>query len=766
MKKFLISLFTVITFYCCKTATSYNNIQVETKEALVKAIKSAKPGDVIVMANGEWKNLELKFYGLGTKEAPITLRAETDGEVIITGKSFLKLGGEYLKVEGLYFTDGYTTDKAVIRYKIDNNKIAKHCIVTNCVIKNFTQPNRDKKDHWIEFWGQHNQLDHCYISGKSNQGPTLRVFLKGNENVNTYHKIFANHFGPRPRKGGPRAETMQIGDSYTSMTPAYVKVEKNYFEKCNGEVEIISSKSNFNEFNYNIFDQCEGSLVLRHGNYNKINGNIFIGSDDSNFIGGIRVINTGHWITNNYFYNLRGNEFRAPLAVMNGIPKSPLNRYNQVTDVVVANNTWMNCKSPFHFSVGANLEQKDVLPASEIRSARPERIIIANNIMYSENTSDSLIVAYDDVDGINFYKNISSHPFNTVITKEGVISEKIEMERYSDWLLFPNSQLKEGYTGFDFDKNIRTDLFGRSRENITIGAISQFNNIKGEIDYKIYGTNWFNPNVKRKQPKQTEANNSEEFLKAIENSDIGDTILLTAKNYTITTPVSIKTEIVITSKNKEERAQLHFTGEASGFKLYPNSNLKLTNVELLGDGTQKAFSTLDENMYTTYNLFVDNTQVSNFKTIFEATKGSFADEISITNSELTNCKYGILLNKEIDDKGDYNAEFLTIENSKFSNIAKDVINYYRGGYDESTIGGNLIVKKNTFTNCGKSELNGILIKNRGIVNLEFENNSFINNSPKFTAILWGAKGQKSVNNTIQNSGKIKVEENLSQKLIY
>jgi hypothetical protein len=80
--------------------------------------------------------------------------------------------------------------------------------------------------------------------------------------------------------------------------------------------------------------------VTRHGNYCTIDGNYFNGDDISENIGRIRLINTGHWVTNNYFYNLKGQNFRSPLAVMNGIPKSPLNRYNQVTDVVVAHNTW------------------------------------------------------------------------------------------------------------------------------------------------------------------------------------------------------------------------------------------------------------------------------------------------------------------------------------------------------------------------------------------------------------------------------------------
>ena len=200
---------------------------------------------------------------------------------------------------------------------------------------------------------------------------------------------------------------MQLGASSTSMTPAYINVEGNFFERCNGEVEVISSKSNFNSFKNNVFYQCEGSLVLRHGNYATVDGNLFIGDPKSDKVGGIRVINTGHWITNNYFVGLRGKEFRSPLAIMNGIPKSPLNRYNQVTDVVVAYNSWFDCQTPWQFSVGVNTDKSDVLPKQEIRSARPERVLLANNVIYQgvQNLS-APIKAYDTIDGARFYNNV------------------------------------------------------------------------------------------------------------------------------------------------------------------------------------------------------------------------------------------------------------------------------------------------------------------------------------------------------------------------
>ena len=77
-----------------------------------------------------------------------------------------------------------------------------------------------------------------------------------------------------------------------------------------------------------------------------------------------------------------------------------------------------------------------------------------------------------------------------------------------------------------------------------------------------------------------------------------------------------------------------------------------------------------------------------------------------------------------------------------------------------------MLNNNNFTNCGKADKSGMLIQNQGIVNVDFSNNTFKNNPVQTIAILWGEKGQKPVNNTIINSGEIKIEQNLKQKLMY
>ncbi|MBP0904910.1 chondroitinase-B domain-containing protein [Mariniflexile gromovii] len=766
MKRIAIISTLVILFITTKSLAQTNSIKVLNINELNNAIKNCKAGDQIIMANGVWKDVEIKFYGKGTKENPITLTAETIGKVTIEGISNLKIGGSNLIVNGLYFKNGYTPSKNVIQFKIDN-KIADNCTVTQCVIEGFTQPDRDVSDHWVEFWGRHNELSHCYLTGKSNFGPTIMVRLEGNENIYNYHHITNNHFGPRPRKGGPHGETIQLGDSGTSMTPSYTLVSNNFFERCNGEIEVISNKSNFNEYRNNVFFESEGSLVLRHGNYCTIDGNVFIGNDNSTNIGGIRVINTGHWITNNYFYKIKGKEFRSALAVMNGIPKSPLNRYNQVTDVVVAYNSFIDCKSPWQFSVGSNVSQSDVLPATEIRSARPERVVVANNLIYNEVADVNPIVNYDKVDGVTFKNNIINNENKSEVKPEGLITKAVTVSKKSKALFVSNENISDVYSGFYFE-TITKDLFGNARtpNSNNVGAI--VNPVKENavlIDKTKFGTHWFNPNNVVK-PKTINVSTSEALITALKEANAHDVISLKKGTYKLNSSVVINKAVSIVSASKNRKPELIFSSENTAFEMHPNGNLTLENIVLTGNKTQNTFTTLDKYMSKAYDLFINNVEIKNFKSVLEVSKGSFADTVSVANSSIKNCERGFMLNKETNDGGDYNAEFVIIKNTTFDNIQEVVLDYYRGGYDESTIGGNLILKNNTFTNSGKAEKDSILIKNRGIVNVEFSKNTFKNNPVKLIAILWGEKGQEPGENTIVNSGKIEVVQNLELKLMY
>lgn len=758
--------------FSCGKNTTTKDIYVKDIAELNTAILNANAGDEIVMANGDWNDVEIRFVGYGTEKRPITLKAENPGKVFIKGKSDLKLGGEFLVVNGLYFSNGSSPSRAVIEFAINEDTVANHSRITNSVIFDYNKAQRNQTDLWVLLKGRYNELDHCYIAGKANRGPTVRVDLEGNKNIKNYHKITNNHFGPRPPKGGPSAETIQLGNSYTSMAPSYTLVANNLFDRCNGEVEIISSKTNFNEFRNNVFYKSEGSLVTRHGNYCTIDGNYFIGDPNSEQIGGVRLIGTGHWVTNNYFYNLKGQVFRSPLAVMNGIPKSPLNRYIQVTDVVVAYNTWVNCSSPWQFGVGSNIDQKDVLPASEIRSERPIRTIVANNLIYNENEDEQPIVAHDSLDGIIFKSNLinnqgGSFKFDSMVKQEDFSLTELQHNIFVPTNGLPDFEL---YNGFEFDL-ISKDLFGNSRKkDNTVGAIAGKSSKKITImDKSQYGPDWYPLKSATENKAKTISVGSTTALQiAVQEAASGDTIILTANLYELNSPLKIEKKLTIKSADATRKAVLQYSGEVEtpAFEMNPKGELNLTSVALEGNGKNYAFASLKEKMASLYNLEVRDSEISNFDYVLKGYKHSFSEYIKMKSTLVKNCNNGVELSAEDDDRGDYNAENVFIDDCLFENIGKNVIDYYRGGYDESTVGGNLVVTNSIFTKCGAEEENETLLNTYGIINVNLSSNKFMDNNVKLVAQLWGAKDNKHSDNIIENSGTLTVEENLPLKLMY
>ncbi|MET2986097.1 chondroitinase-B domain-containing protein [Aureibaculum conchae] len=764
----LIFVSLMILMFSCKDKLETKTNTVKNISELESAILDAEPGDNIVMANGIWKDIQIKFTGDGTKAHPITIKAETPGKVFIEGVSSLELSGNYLEVSGLFFRNGYSPKTNVIAFRTSDKEVANHSKVTNCVILDFNNLERDQDNLWVQFYGKYNELSNCYIAGKTNGGPTVRVDLKGNQSIRNYHKIINNHFGPRPRKGGARGETIQLGSSFTSMSPSNTTIANNLFEECNGEVEIISSKTNFNIIKNNVFYKSEGSVVTRHGNYVTVDGNYFIGDGENDQYGGIRIINTGHWVINNLFYKIKGKNFRSPIAIMNGIPKSPLNRYNQVTDVVVAYNTFVDSDSPWQFGVGTNISQADVLPKSEIRSARPLRTEVVNNVIYNSVGDANPIIEYDKADGVTFASNIIYNNGVEITNGHGLISKELSLTDIGTNISVPTSGFEdiEVYKGFDFE-TITHDLLGNSRgKSNQIGAILNVENINLDILNKAnYGADWYSNEIETKEAKTHEVSNTSELIAKLQEAESEDVLELNDGVFEISESLIIDKTITIQSKGNTE---IIYEGVANtpAFSLNPYGKLSLKNVKLKGNASNYAFASLKENMSNHFGLSVSNSDISDFNYVLKVYKQSFSERVTFENTTISNCENGIELSEETNDRGDYNTEYLTIDNCNFNNVKQNVIDYYRGGYDESTIGGNLLVSNSTFTNCGVKEKNKRLFNHNGIVNVNITKNTFKNNPVQFISILWGAKNNVASDNTIINSGQIKSEENLVMTLMY
>jgi poly(beta-D-mannuronate) lyase len=282
-------------------STFASNTIVSNEKELVLANNNAKPGDTIILKSGNWENITLKLNCKGTKEHPIVFKAESKGKVIVSGFSKILLGGDYIVVDGIYFTNGFSGTDAVIKFSINSKEVANNCRVTNTVINDFNNPKRLDENYWVALYGKNNRIDHCSFLNKKNLGVLLAVILEDDRSRANFHSIDHNYFGFRIPLASNAGEMIRVGVSEHCEFNSNTKIEDNYFEKCDGETEIISIKSCQNIVRNNLFKECQGAVVLRHGNYNIIANNVFLGNDKKG-TGGVRVINKGHLVVNNVCY--------------------------------------------------------------------------------------------------------------------------------------------------------------------------------------------------------------------------------------------------------------------------------------------------------------------------------------------------------------------------------------------------------------------------------------------------------------------------------
>lgn len=357
-------------------------VTVTTPEELSAALKAARPGDTVVMADGVWADTTIVFDAEGTAQQPITLRAQTPGQAKLTGKSRLRIGGAFLVVDGLLFAEGAAPGDEVIAFRRDSQRLAHDCRLTNCAIIDYNPPEKKPGCKWLSLYGINNRVDHCYLKGKTDEGTTLVVWVGATPN---HHRIDHNLFGPREPLGVNGGETIRVGTSEVSMNVSATVVEDNVFDGCQGEAEIISSKSCENIYRYNTFLDSGGALTLRHGNRCVVEGNWFFGHGKSS-TGGIRIIGEDHQVLNNYMCGLGGRGARAALSIVNGIPDSELSGYWQVKRALIAFNTIVDCKTPLVIG----------LSAGETNSLPPLDCTIANNVIVG-NTAPIITQAAEPV---------------------------------------------------------------------------------------------------------------------------------------------------------------------------------------------------------------------------------------------------------------------------------------------------------------------------------------------------------------------------------
>ncbi|MDB4035119.1 polysaccharide lyase 6 family protein [Pseudomonadales bacterium] len=668
------------------------------------AVKKLKPGDQVVLANGTWRDVELKFKAKGSLEKPIELKAEEPGKVFITGQSNLRVSGEHIVVSGLTFTDGFTPTSEVISFRTSKTELANHVRVTNTVIDNFSNPERHDNDTWVAIYGKNNRFDHNSLLNKGNRGVTLAVKLRSEDSRENNHVIDYNYFGPRQTLGSNGGETLRIGTSHYSRTYSNTIVRNNFFDRTSGELEIVSNKSCGNEISNNVFFESQGTLTMRHGHHTLVENNYFLGNRVPN-TGGIRVINEHQTVRNNYLYGITGHRFRGALVIMNGVPNSPINRYNQVVDSVLNNNILIDSD---HVQLCAGSDEE--------RSATPVGSSMQNNIIMSKTNLEPFTV-YDDVSGINFKGNIVNEEVEVPI-RDGFRKTPYTVNRNQHGLLVPQQSLideiKFGEVKLPVTKEDTGAGFYPKADPV---ALFQ----SGETTYVSQG--------------------EDTLLDALNNSGPGDVLVLDKggeyllrKYAVVSHPVTIKTGLGEQAVIRSGKASFFIIDNGGALEL---ENLRLDGAESPDQAGNSVISTSRYSMNRNYSLILRDSMVTNLDinhsfNFLKVYQNTFADLIEIVNTEMINITGSILsLNKETDDLGIYNAENILIRDSSFTDVQGSVADIYRGGTDESTFGPIVKIERNQFVNSGLGKRNKshASLKFHGVQNLHISESTWDKSAP-------------------------------------
>ncbi len=662
------------------------------------AVARLEPGDTLTLANGEWRDFQIVFAGRGTEARPITLTAQTPGGVILTGRSNLSLAGEHLVVSNLVFKGGASPTGEVISFRKSRTERANYSRVTGVVIDGFSKPDRTESDNWVALYGHHNRFDHNQLIGKTNAGTTLVIIRDPEQGLENHHAIDHNYFGRRAVLGSNGGETIRVGTSHASATSSFTTVENNWFEQCSGEVEIVSNKSGGNIYRGNVFFESQGALVLRHGDDNLVEDNVFIGNGLPN-TGGVRVINRRNIVRNNYMEGLAGSNFGSALTLMYGVPNSPVHRYVQVDGAVIENNTLVDARE---MAFGAGMDAE--------RSAAPVNSRFNANLIVNRDGRDPIRVQ-GDMSGVTFAGNVQS-PRATAALR-GVAARKVTLERGESGLLLPKG---EGGAG------VRRDLAFLPREQT--------------------GVSWY-PKTKPVVALDSGAVHSvapgeDALTQAIAKAGPGDRIMLQSGVYIVNQVIGLDRAVTVQGPAKG-RAQIQFS-RPNLFEIASGGALRLSRVSVSGalapDVAGAAVIRTGQGA-AGYQLIVEDSTfedltVNRSFNVFAAAPASLADKIRLERVTVERATGSVLAaHTETADLGTYNAEDVEIIDSAFRDVTGPVIDLYRGGTDESTFGPRLTIIGSTFERSGRGDEAGAL-RLHGVQRAEVRGNRFIDSgAPSF-----------------------------------
>ena len=413
----------LLAFLVLASLSNLNAQTFDDPDDLTEAV-NASNGGVFIVENGTYNDFEATFEVIGTANNPVIIRAETTGAVVLTGEShFVIRKSAHVTLEGFVF-DGQGEDTLV---KLEGSHDIR-------ITRNVFELKTTESIKWVfiggvfndnifpfEYPSHHNRIDHNIFQNKETPGHYITIDGSfddtGSEEVyyqSQYDVIDHNYFKNNAPRAVNEQESIRIGWSEMSQSSGFTTVEHNLFEDCDGDPEIISVKSCDNLIRHNTFRRSYGTLSLRHGNRNTVEGNYFFGADKPTgtsptgsdlYTGGIRIYGTDHLIINNYMEGLNGTRWDAPITLTLGDAiegqSSNLTKHFRAERVTIAFNTLVNNSHGVEIGYDNNDNYSKDL----------KDITIANNLITGSENSLVEIVDTDNDQGDNItWKNNLLYP--------------------------------------------------------------------------------------------------------------------------------------------------------------------------------------------------------------------------------------------------------------------------------------------------------------------------------------------------------------------
>jgi poly(beta-D-mannuronate) lyase len=421
---------------------------------LADAVNGSTNGGVFIVSNGSYNDFEVSFENVATEENPIIIKAETVGGVTLTGDSAFRLKkSAYITIEG--FVIDATGDNTLVKLEGCNNiRISRNVFeltTTESIKWVYVGGVWDDNTYPFQYPSHNNRIDHNIFQNKNTPGHYITIDGTTDSNdvayQSQYDRIDHNYFKNNSPRAVNEQESIRIGWSEMSKSSGYTIVEYNLFEECDGDPEIVSVKSSDNIIRHNTFFKSYGTLSLRHGDRNRVEGNYFFGGDKAIgtspdnatlYTGGIRIYGKDHVIINNYMQGLNGTKWDAPITLTLGDAvegNSNLTKHFRADNVLIANNTLVDNSHGIEIGFDNNGNYgKDL-----------KDITIVNNLVVgSENSLVAIKDGNDQGNNISWENNLF-YPTGTATTIIDATStsftESMVMEE-NPWLV------SERYNGY------------------------------------------------------------------------------------------------------------------------------------------------------------------------------------------------------------------------------------------------------------------------------------------------------------------------------